>query len=111
MEKTPKISLQLVFHGISFSYSCLIRLHKKQNTEQNLEREVLARSSLSSGVASHFDLNLSSSNAFDDGGKFLFYNQLITSWYMPASPFLVLVTQNSWRKNPKQTSLPNAHCI
>lgn len=74
---------------------------------QNLEREALARSSLDSGVVSHFDLNLSSSNAFDDGRKFHFYSKLIRSWYMPASPFLVLGTQNSWRKNPKQTSLPN----
>lgn len=105
MEKTPKISLQLVFHDTSFSYLCLIRLQKKQNTGQNLERELLARSSLSSGVASHFNLNLSSSNAFDDGGKFLFYHQLITSWYMPASPFLVLETQNSWRKK-SQTNKP-----
>lgn len=105
MEKTPKI--YLAFCGTSFNYSYLIRLQKKQNIGQYLEGEVLARSSLFSGVVSHFDLNHSSSNAFDDGRKFLFYSQLITFWYMTASLSLVLVTQNSWRKNPKQTSLPN----
>lgn len=109
MEKTP--NMYLAFHGTSFNYSCLIRLQKRQNIGQNLEKEVLARSSLFRGVVSHFDLNRSSSNAFDDGRKFLFHSRLITFWYMTASPFLVLVTQNSWRKNPKQASLPNRLAI
>lgn len=70
MEKTPKI--YFAFHGTSFNYSCLIRLQKRQNIGQNLESEVPARSSLFRGVVSHFDLNRFSSNAFDDGRKFLF---------------------------------------
>lgn len=103
--KNPKISLQLVFPGTLFNYSCLIRLSIMQKAGQNLkEGGVLARSSLSSGAAAHFHLtNPSSWNAFDDGvlGRFLLYNQLIASWYLPASPLLVQVEQNSWEKKTK----------
>lgn len=105
--KNPKFSLQLVFPGTSFNYSCLIRLRIMQKARQNFkDAEVQARSSLSSGVAPCFDLtNPSSWNAFDDGvlGRFLLYNQLIASWYLPDSPFLALVAQNSLerKKNNK----------
>lgn len=104
--KKLQISLQLVFPGTLFNYSCLIRLRNMQKAGQNLnEGGVLARSSLSSGIAPHFDLNPSSWNAFDGVlGRFLLYNQLIASWYVPASPFLVPVAQNSWEE--KKTHKP-----
>lgn len=59
--KKPKFSLQFVFPGTSFNYSCLIRLILIKKARKNIkETGVLARSSLSSGVAPRFDLtNLS----------------------------------------------------